>query len=139
MVPELTYILNINYCTTMLQIGLQYTSTLLVDSSQTAISLGSGDLPVWGTPSMLALMENAAMLAVAEHLSANTTTVGGLISAKHLMPTAVGKEVKAIAKLIQIDGKKLTFEVQAYQEETLIGKGEHVRFIVDRERFLSQL
>jgi predicted thioesterase len=55
------------------------------------------------------------------------------------MPTAVGKEVKAIAKLIQIDGKKLTFEVQAYQEETLIGKGEHVRFIVDRERFLSQL
>lgn len=123
----------------MLQIGLQYTSTLLVDSSQTAISLGSGDLPVWGTPSMLALMENAAMLAVAEYLSANTTTVGGLISAKHLMPTAVGKEVKAIAKLIQIDGKKLTFEVQAYQEETLIGKGEHVRFIVDRERFLSQL
>lgn len=123
----------------MLQIGLQYTSTLLVDSSQTAISLGSGDLPVWGTPSMLALMENAAMLAVAEHLSANTTTVGGLISAKHLMPTAVGKEVKAIAKLIKIDGKKLTFEVQAYQEETLIGKGEHVRFIVDRERFLSQL
>ena len=123
----------------MLQIGLQYTSTLLVDSSQTAISLGSGDLPVWGTPSMLALMENVAMLAVAEHLSANTTTVGGLISAKHLMPTAVGKEVKAIAKLIQIDGKKLTFEVQAYQEETLIGKGEHVRFIVVRERFLSQL
>lgn len=123
----------------MLQIGLQYTSTLLVDSSQTAISLGSGDLPVWGTPSMLALMENAAMLAVAEHLSANSTTVGGLISAKHLKPTAVGKEVKAIAKLIQIDGKKLTFEVQAYQEETLIGKGEHVRFIVDRERFLSQL
>ena len=123
----------------MLQIGLQFTSTLLVDSSQTAISLGSGDLPVWGTPSMLALMENAAMLAVAEHLSANTTTVGGLISAKHLMPTAVGKVVKAIAKLIQIDGKKLTFEVQAYQEEILIGKGEHVRFIVDRERFLSQL
>lgn len=123
----------------MLQIGLEYTSKLIVSTSTTAISFGSGDLPVWATPSMLALMENAAMLAVAEHLPEGTTTVGGHIAAKHLLPTPIGKTVTATAILSQIEGRKLTFKIKAHQEDNLIGEGEHVRFVVNKEQFLSKL
>lgn len=101
--------------------------------------MGSGDLPVLATPAMMALMENAAMTAVAPELPEGSTTVGGHIESSHLKPTPVGAEVKAEATLTKVDGRKLYFTVKAMQGDTVIGEGTHLRFIVDREKFMSKL
>ena len=122
-----------------METGLKHTSTLVVDESKTAEAMGSGDMPVLATPVMVALMENAAMLAVKAALPEGATTVGGHINVSHVKPTGLGQEVSAIAELTAAEGKKLTFHVAAYQGDTLIGEGEHVRFIVDRERFMAKV
>ncbi len=123
----------------MLEIGLTHTSNLVVADGNIAIALGSGDMPVLATPAMMALMENAAMLAVASELEDGETTVGGHIESSHLRPTPVGTEVAATATLEKIDGRKLYFKIVARQGETIIGEGTHLRFIVNREKFLSKL
>lgn len=123
----------------MLEIGLTHTSNLVVADGNTAIALGSGDMPVLATPAMMSLMENAAMLAVASELEDGETTVGGHIESSHLRPTPVGTEVAATATLEKIDGRKLYFNIVARQGDTIIGKGTHLRFIVNREKFLSKL
>lgn len=123
----------------MLETGLKHTSSLTVTEALTAKAMGSGDLPVLATPAMMALMENAAMTAVAPELPEGSTTVGGHIESSHLKPTPVGGEVKAKATLTKVDGRKLYFTVKAMQGDTVIGEGTHLRFIVDRERFMSKL
>jgi predicted thioesterase len=105
----------------------------------TAEYIGSGDMAVLATPAMVALMENAAMLAVALKLEEGETTVGSMISTSHLKPSKIGNSISAIAELTAIEGRKLTFKIEAYDGETLIGEGEHIRFIVNREKFLSKL
>ena len=122
-----------------MELGLSYTSTLTVDEINTAITLGSGDMPVLATPAMMALMENAAMNAVKECLPEGRTTVGGHIESSHIKPSPIGSTVKATAVLEKIDGRKLYFKISAHQGEALIGEGTHLRFIVDRERFLSKI
>ena len=123
----------------MLKEGLKYISTTTVDTTNSALALGSGDMEVFATPAMVALMENAAMLAVALKLEEGETTVGSMISTSHLKPSKIGNTVSAIAELTAIEGRKLTFKISAYDGETLIGEGEHIRFIVNREKFLSKL
>lgn len=123
----------------MLETGLTHTSSLTVTEALTAKAMGSGDLPVLATPAMMALMENAAMTAVAPELPEGSTTVGGHIESSHLKPTLVGAEVKAEATLTKVDGRKLYFTVKAMQGDTVIGEGTHLRFIVDREKFMSKL
>lgn len=123
----------------MLETGLTHTSELTVDETRTAVSMGSGDMPVLATPAMLALMENAAMLAVANHLPEGFTTVGGHISSSHLKPLKVGDKVTATATVTKIDGKKIEFRLSAHSGEVLLGEGTHLRFIVERERFMSKL
>ena len=91
------------------------------------------------TPAMMALMENAAMMAVAKELPEGCTTVGGHIESSHLRPTKVGDKVTATAEVTKVDGKKITFKVAAYAGDTLLGEGTHLRFIVDKERFMSKL
>ncbi len=119
--------------------GLTYTSTLAVESRHLAVQVGSGDLEVLATPIMLTLMENAAMLAVKDVLEESMTTVGGYISSSHLRPTAPGRTVTATAILTAIDGRKLTFKVTAQDETGIIGEGEHLRFIVDRKKFMARI
>lgn len=124
----------------MIEVGLTHASCITVGEQDTAVVLGSGDMPVLATPRMTALMENAAMLAVAAELPAGSTTVGGHLDVSHIRPTAVGAEVKAEAVLEKIDGRKLYFHVKATQNDgETIGEGSHLRFIVDRERFLSKI
>lgn len=120
------------------QTGLTHTSTLTVGQQHTAQALGSGDMPVLATPQMVALMENAAMLAVAQQLEASETTVGTQITVSHVRASKVGAEVRAVARLTAIDGRRLDFEVEAYDGETLIGQGTHTRFVVQRERFMAK-
>ena len=123
----------------MLKPGLTHTSIMTVTSEMTARTMGSGDLEVLATPAMTALMENAAMLAVADKVPECCTTVGGQIESSHLRPTKLGSTVKAKATLQKIDGKKLFFNIEAYDGKHLIGQGSHLRFIVDRQKFLEKL
>lgn len=123
----------------MIEAGLTHTSTLTVGEANTAQALGSGDMPVLATPAMMALMENAAMLAVAPELPEGSTTVGGQIESSHLKPSPLGTNVEATATLVKVDGRKLYYKVVAKQGDDVIGEGTHLRFVVDRERFLSKL
>lgn len=123
----------------MLQEGLTHTSQLTVTDAVTAITMGSGDMPVLATPAMMALMENAAMLAVAPHLPDGCTTVGGHIAASHVKPSPVGATVTATATVTRVDGKKIEFSVEAHCGNVLLGEGTHLRFIVDKEKFMSRL
>ena len=123
----------------MIEVGLKHTSTLVVTDDVTAVKIGSGDMAVLATPAMMALMENAAMLAVADALPEGSPTVGGHIASSHLKPSKVGDTVTATAEVVKVDGKKIEFKVSAYQGDVLIGEGSHLRFVVDRERFMSKL
>ena len=123
----------------MIEIGQKYTSELTVTDAVTAVAVGSGDMPVLATPMMMALMENAAMLAVKNELPDGCTTVGGHIESSHLKPSKIGDVVKATAEVTKVEGKKIEFKVSAYSGETLLGQGTHLRFVVNREKFQSKL
>lgn len=122
-----------------MKIGLTYTSTLVISKDHVASVMGSGDLHVFATPAMVALMENAAMLAVANHLPEGSTTVGTMMNTSHVKPSPVGDEVKATAVLTGIEGRKLTFSVKAEDSKGIIGEAVHVRYVVDKEKFMSKL
>lgn len=119
--------------------GISHTSYYTVVPEDTAIAQGSGQLEVLATPRLVAFMENAAMLTVAQSLGTGETTVGGMISITHLAPSTVGAEVVATAVLDKIEGRKLSFTVSVKEGDKLIGEGTHVRFIVDKERFMAKL
>lgn len=122
-----------------MEVGKTFTSTLIVTEDKLAINVGSGDLRVLATPAMMALMENAAMLCVADELPEGSSTVGGQIESSHLKPTGLGHTVTATARLTAIEGRKLQFHIEAHDEEGLIGEGSHLRFIVDCQRFMSKV
>ena len=123
----------------MIETGLKHTSEMVVTEDVTAASIGSGDMDVLATPAMMALMENAAMLAVAPHLPEGYTTVGGHIESSHLRPSRLGDKVTATAIVTKVDGKKIEFKVEAHSGNILLGEGTHLRFIVDRNKFLARL
>ncbi len=122
-----------------MEIGLTYTSTVVVSKENMAVTMGSGDLEVFATPAMVALMENAAMNAVAGELPEGSTTVGALMNTSHVKPSAVGDTVSATATLKEVEGRKLTFEVKAEDSKGVVGEGTHVRYVVDREKFMAKL
>ncbi|MBQ3208367.1 MAG: thioesterase family protein [Alistipes sp.] len=122
-----------------MNIGLSFTATTTVNQNNTAKALGSGDMDVFATPAMVALMENAAMTAVAPHLEAGQTTVGTQITTSHIKASALGATISATATLTAVDGRSLTFAITAREGDKVIGEGTHTRFIVDRERFLAKL
>lgn len=123
----------------MLEKGVSASCTTTVTAGNTAATMGSGDLPVFATPAMIALMEHAAMDAVAGSLPAGSTTVGSEMNATHLKPSGLGAEITATAVLTAVEGRKLTFNVGARDAQGMIGEGTHVRYIVDREKFMSKL
>ena len=123
----------------MIEIGLKHESQVVVSQSNTAKALGSGDMEVFATPAMVALMENAAMMAVAKNLDEGASSVGVEISTSHIKASALGATITASAELVAIDGRKLSFKVKAWDEAGTIGEGNHIRFVVDRERFLSKI
>ncbi|MBQ0022230.1 MAG: thioesterase family protein [Prevotellaceae bacterium] len=123
----------------MLTEGLSHTSTITVSPDKTAAAVGSGDMLVLATPMMMALMENAAMLATAGELPEGMTTVGGHIESSHIKPSKIGAEVKATATLTKVEGKKLYFDIVATMNDAVIGQGTHLRFIVNKEKFMNNL
>ena len=122
-----------------MEIGLKFESQTVVSSANTALTLGSGDMEVFATPAMVALMENAAMLAVKDYLPEGSATVGTQINTSHIKASPLGATITASATLTAVEGRRLEFDVKAWDEKGVIGEGTHTRFIVDRERFLSKL
>lgn len=122
----------------MLNIGIKGNATEIVNEKNTAKAMGSGELEVYATPAMTALMEKAAYKSISAELEAGNGSVGTLLSIEHISATPVGMEVKAESELIKIEGRKLTFTVSAYDESGLIGKGTHERFIIDNSRFMEK-
>jgi predicted thioesterase len=121
-----------------LQPGLTGEARRRVEATDTATALGSGSEAVFATPAMVALMEEAAVAAVARHLGVEETTVGVQLEVRHVAATPVGMEVWSSATLIDVEGRHLTFEVAAYDEVEQIGTGTHRRAVVDRARFLAR-
>lgn len=122
----------------MLQVGVKGTKEVIVTKELSAQSVGSGLLPVYATPSMIALMENTAFESVAEYLEEGCGTVGTSLNVKHVAATPVGMKVTCETELIKVEGRALTFEVKAYDECGLIGEGTHERFIITEDKFLAK-
>lgn len=110
-----------------------------IKASETAEVVGSGTLPVLSTPSLLAYMENVAQLDAGSYCQSGQTSVGIEVNMQHLKASLVGRDVRVVAKLAQQDKKILTYEIEAYQGENLIGKASHKRAIVDADRFMARL
>jgi predicted thioesterase len=122
-----------------LTIGMTGEATTTVVYENTAASVGAGGVKVFGTPMMIALMENASWHTVANDLDAGYVTVGTIVNVRHLAATPMGQHVRATAELIEIDGRRLVFKVEACDENQKIGEGQHERAIVNLERFLSRI
>jgi fluoroacetyl-CoA thioesterase len=119
--------------------GLQGEVRLRVTASDTAQAFGSGSVPVLATPRLVALMEAAAVAAVAPHLAEGNDSVGTRIDITHSAPTPVGLEAVATAELVAVEGRTLRFKVSASDAKGPIGEGTHERVVIDRDRFLARV
>ncbi len=122
----------------VLEIGLVGEATLRVERAQLASVVGSGSLDVFATPALIALMERVACQAVAGHLRDGQTTVGTRIDVRHLAPTPLGMMITARAELIEVDGRKLVFHVEAFDPTEKVGEGTHERAVVDEARLVAR-
>ncbi len=121
-----------------IEIGTTATVRLVVGDADTAIALGSGDVPVLGTPRIVALMEQAAVAALAGALDEGATSVGTRIAVDHLAASLVGATVTATAEVVGLDGRAVSFRLTVREGEQQVASGDHIRFVVDRERFLGR-
>jgi predicted thioesterase len=119
--------------------GLCHSETLVVEHKDTAAVYGSGALEVFATPAMIALMEKTCLEGVAGKIGDGNTTVGIAVNIKHLKASPVGALIRCDAKLVEIDRKRLVFEVRCFENDVLIGEGTHERFVVDSEKFMGKL
>ncbi len=119
----------------MLKTGIKGKEIVIVDETNTAKTMGSGTLNVFATPAMTALMEKTAWKSVAGELEEGSGTVGIRLDITHDAPTPLGMKVTCESVLTSIDGRKLTFEVEAWNERGKIGSGVHERFIIDNKKF----
>lgn len=120
---------------TELKVGMKLQAEEAVTAGNTADALGSGSLEVYATPAMACLMEKAAAELAERHLPEGWTSVGISLNISHKAPTPVGMTVRAEAEILQVDGRKLTYSVRAFDDREEIGSGTHERFIVEAEKF----
>ena len=118
--------------------GIKGSMEITVTDELTAISAGSGLLPVYGTPFMVALMENTAKDSVAPYLEDGQGTVGIKINVDHSAATPVGMKVTCESELVEVDGRKLVFNIVAFDEAGEIGRAYHERFVINNEKFLAK-
>lgn len=119
--------------------GLSAAVSHVVADSDTSTALGSGDVPVLGTPRLLALAEEATVAAVADALDPGATTVGHRVALEHRTPTPVGETVRAEAVLVEVEGRNLTFRVTVSDGHGPVGEATVTRVVVDREKFLKRM
>lgn len=119
--------------------GLKEIRSLTVSSSDTAAGIGSGDVPVLGTPALLALAEGACVAAITADMEEGLTSVGSWAEIEHEKPTPIGAAVRAEATLIGHHGRRLEFNVIVRQGDEIVARVRHRRVLVDRERFLRKV
>ncbi|HYF93559.1 MAG TPA: thioesterase family protein [Symbiobacteriaceae bacterium] len=119
--------------------GLTGEAHAVVNDANTAAAVASGGIAVFATPMMIALMENAALRTVQPHLAEGESTVGTMLNVKHLAATPIGMRVRAVARLETVEGRRLLFTVEAYDEKEKIGEGTHERYVIGVERFLERV
>ncbi len=122
----------------MLEIGSKYTKEVVCDENNTAAAVGSGSLRVFSTPALLTLMELCAAECVLPHIEEGQSTVGTRVELKHIAATPVGMTVRCECSLIEIDRRRLVFDIKAYDERELVGECTHERFIVNNDKFLTK-
>jgi len=122
-----------------IEIGLTGRNETVVCQENTAAAVGSGMVPVFATPFMIALMEGAAANSLLPYLNADEGSVGTHLNVSHSAATPIGMKVWAVATVTAVDGKKVTFDVTAYDEAGEIGRGTHERFIIKPEKFLAKV
>lgn len=118
-----------------IKILTSYEKEIEVTKELLAITVGSGDVHVYATPMMICLMEDVASNCLKQFLDSEETSVGTMISTSHISATPISMKVKAKATITEVDGKKVCFDIEAYDERGLIGKGSHERFILNKEKF----
>ena len=121
-----------------LQVGLKNSEEMPVTEKDTAIFVGSGSLKVLATPKMVALMEKVSAELAEKNLPEDFTSVGISLNVEHIAPTPIGMKIRVESELVEVSGKKLTFEVAAFDEAEKIGKGRHERFIVNGKKFQTK-
>ncbi|MDR0721910.1 MAG: thioesterase family protein [Treponema sp.] len=121
-----------------LQSGMTGEKTTLVTEQLSAQAWGSGGLPVYSTPAMVALMEGACVNAVDPALPEGFSTVGTELAVAHIAATPLGMQVRATGVLLEVQGRKLRFQVAAFDQSGKIGEGTHSRFIIENEHFLKK-
>ena len=123
-----------------MKIGDTFTVKKVVTEDMTAAALGSGGLPVFGTPYLVAMVENAAFTYLQQELPEGKSTVGTMVNVRHVSPSPIGAEITAKAELIAIseNGKMYTFKVEAYDNKGLIGEGTHQRAVITVDRFMDK-
>ncbi|MCL1599170.1 MAG: thioesterase [Actinomycetia bacterium] len=119
----------------MVDPGITASVSFVADNATTAITLGSGDVAVLGTPKIVALIEEAAVAALSGHLPEGATTVGTHIAVDHLAPTAVGSTVVATATVTEANDRTVSFTATVTEADKVVARGTHTRAIVDRTRF----
>jgi predicted thioesterase len=119
--------------------GLRAELLIMVEREDTAIRIGSGDVPVLGTPRLLAVAEAATVQAVQEFLPPGRTSVGTKVTLEHRAASPVGTHVKVVAELVEVDGRRLVFEVTAEDRTRTVATAIIERVVVERERFLAGL
>lgn len=122
-----------------MEIGIKGREEIIVTKEVTAARIGSGLVEVFATPMMIALMENTCAQSVLPHLQAGESTVGTHVNVSHCAATPVGMKVYCESELIEVERRKLTFKVAAYDERGLIGEGVHERFVIDNEKFQAKI
>lgn len=122
-----------------LEPGLTGEARVRVTEQHTAAHVSSGAVQAFATPALLALMEDAAFRATEALLPAGLTTVGSAVQLRHLAPTPVGAEVVARARLVEVDGRRLVFSIEAFDGVEKVGEATHERYVVDERRFDERL
>lgn len=122
----------------MIVSGKEYKIEIIVTEADTARAVGSGELNVLATPKMCAMMEEAAYKCIALDLEAGASSVGTMLNIKHVSATPVGMRAWAVATVTAVDGRKISFDLKAYDEKGLIGEGTHERFVVYSEKFIDK-
>ncbi len=121
-----------------MEIGIKGYAETTAKIDNSAAAMGSGTLAVYATPAMVALIEKAACESVQAYLAEDETTVGTLMQVEHISATPMGMKVTAESVLKEVNGRKLVFSVEAFDESGIIGKGTHERFIIKTERFMEK-
>ena len=121
-----------------LKIGIKGEKEIVVDASVSAKKAASGEMDVFGTPFVIALMEQTADVSVRPYIENTQATVGTRVNIKHMAATPMGMKAFGKSELLEIDGRRLFFKVEVYDEVGLVAEGTHERFIIDKEKFMAK-